>query len=69
VSDQQPGPGPDRSGHPQLNEVAPTTDVPEVDQALQDLADLAELPVTEHHDRLAAAHAALENALHRDPSS
>jgi hypothetical protein len=25
--------------------------------------------VTEHHDRLAAAHAALENALHRDPSS
>jgi hypothetical protein len=37
--------------------------VPDVDAAVADLADLTIAPLSEHHDRLARAHAALNEAL------
>lgn len=42
---------------------APTTGLPEVDEALSRLADLADRPVGEHPDELAAAHETLHRAL------
>lgn len=39
------------------------TGVPEVDAAVADLAELRDAPLTEHHDRLAQAQAALSQAL------
>jgi hypothetical protein len=41
----------------------------EVDAALAGLAELDELPVGQHHDRLAQMHEVLHRALHPDPSS
>ena len=43
----------------------PPTGVEEIDAALVDLDDLAELPVSEHHDRLSRVHEALHTALHQ----
>lgn len=41
----------------------PRTGVPQVDEAVADLSELANAPLAEHHDRLARAHAALSAAL------
>lgn len=43
----------------------PQTGVDEIDAALTELDDLAELPVSEHHDRLSRVHEALHTALHQ----
>ena len=43
----------------------PRTGNAAVDEALLELADLAEAPLPEHHDRLAKAHEALQEALDR----
>ena len=43
----------------------PKTGHPAVDDALEDLAELASAPLEEHHDRLAQAHEALQQALDR----
>ena len=45
----------------------PATGEPRVDEALRGVEDLDGLPVDEHADRLAAAHAALQEVL-RSPS-
>ena len=52
------GSGADRSSPPQTGNAA-------VDDALLGLADLASAPLAEHHDRLAKAHEALQEALDR----
>lgn len=44
---------------------APQTGNAAVDDALLELADLAQVPVAEHHDRLAKAHEVLQDALDR----
>ena len=44
----------------------PQTGNADVDDALLGLADLAHAPLAEHHDRLAKAHEALQEALDRD---
>ena len=44
----------------------PATGDPTIDQALGRLAELTELPVAEHHDRLAQAHAVLDQVLGRE---
>jgi hypothetical protein len=54
---QLPGPGPATT--------PPPTGHPAVDDALGDLADLASAPLEQHHDRLARAHEALQDALDR----
>ena len=43
----------------------PATGDPTIDQALARLSELSELPVAQHHDRLAQAHAVLDRALGR----
>jgi hypothetical protein len=43
----------------------PTTGDPVIDEALQGLRDLPSIPLSEHHDRLAQAHEALQAALER----
>lgn len=42
---------------------APVTGNPRVDRAVASVADLADLPVAEQHDRLTAAHESLHRAL------
>jgi hypothetical protein len=44
----------------------PQTGNAAVDDALLGLTDLAQAPLAEHHDRLAKAHEALQEALDRD---
>ena len=44
----------------------PTTGEPTIDQALDRLPELTELPVAEHYHRLAQAHAVLDGVLGRD---
>ena len=47
---------------------APTTGDTEIDGALAELADLQTAPLSDHHDRLTAAHEVLHDALDRsDP--
>ena len=45
---------------------SPATGEPTIDEALGRLPELSELPVTEHYDRLAQAHAVLDGVLGRD---
>jgi hypothetical protein len=58
LDDLEPGPGtnPLQTGHTQI------------DHALRELTDLASAPLADHHDRLAEAHEALDEALHRPDS-
>lgn len=56
VTQPQPEPGPE----------LPRTGVNHLDQALAELGDLDELPVTEHHDRLIRVATALQDALQHD---
>lgn len=44
----------------------PGTGDPTIDAALGRLTELSEIPVSEHHDRLVQAHAALDQVLGRD---
>jgi len=44
----------------------PSTGDAEIDRALSELADLPSMPLSEHHDRLAAVHEVLHQALDRD---
>ena len=44
----------------------PSTGDPEIDRALNELADLPSRPLDEHHDRLAAVHEVLHRALDRN---
>ena len=46
--------------------VPPPTGDAEIDRALSELADLPSRPLSEHHDRLAAAHEVLHRALDRN---
>jgi hypothetical protein len=50
---------------PVVDEGPPQTGDAEVDAALQELADLSERPLAEHHDRLARVHEVLHGALDR----
>ena len=43
----------------------PQTGHAAIDDALRELADLASAPLADHHDRLANAHEALDEALDR----
>lgn len=54
---------PEPTAHEADAVAAPVTGLPAVDDALSRLADLDELPVSEHHDALSAAHEALHEAL------
>ena len=44
----------------------PRTGDEEIDEALDGVQQLEELPVADHHDVLAPAHDRLQQALHRD---
>ena len=44
----------------------PATGEPSVDAALGRLPELTELPIDQHYDRLAQAHAVLDGVLHAD---
>ena len=44
----------------------PDTGEPTIDRALGGLPELSDIPVTEHYDRLAQAHAVLDGVLGRD---
>ena len=50
---------------PTLDDVPPHTGDAEVDAALQELTDLPQQPLAEHHDRLARVHEVLHGALDR----
>jgi hypothetical protein len=57
-------------GQGQLSDTEPAINPPQtgnaaVDDALQELTDLAHVPLAEHHDRLAKAHGVLQEALDR----
>ena len=41
----------------------PVTGVPDIDRAMAQLSDLDDVPVAEHHERLARAQAVLQAAL------
>ena len=56
MSDDVTGPDPEADG-------LPATGLPAVDRALAELAALEELPVSEHHTELAAAHEVLHAEL------
>ncbi|MVA75593.1 hypothetical protein GC722_06075 [Auraticoccus sp. F435] len=43
----------------------PTSDLPEVDAALREVADLSSVPLEEHHRRLERAHEVLHAVLDR----
>jgi hypothetical protein len=60
VTDQQAPPGSDETT------TAPVTGIAQVDDATRALSSLSELPVSEHHGRLATAQAALDAALDSD---
>jgi hypothetical protein len=56
------GPQPDTAPSP------PRTGIEQVDEVTQRLADLPDIPLSEHHDRLAEAQAVLHDALHAEPT-
>jgi hypothetical protein len=47
----------------------PETGDPQIDRALDQVRQLEELPLSDHHDALSAAHDELHAALHRDHSA
>lgn len=57
-----PGPAPDKAP-----EAAPTTGIADIDRVTSGLTELERLPLSEHPDRLQAAHTALVEALQADP--